>query len=447
MESLPWKITVLSDLGGDPAPPLRVRAADLGERLREIGASAAVPVPGKGMVTLTPSSLDDLAPGALRKRLGLTGDDGGALDAVLHAPALQQLEAAWRGLARLLSEAGEDVAVEVASVSRASLAEHLRETVLAPGMLSDAPPTLLLLDYDFTHKAADLALMREVAAVAKVLQAPAVAAAGAGFFDMRHLAHVLTLPDMVGRLNDPAHAAWTAFQATEEARWFSLTLNRHLERAPYRTEDYAEGTTEAKPETFLWARGGWLVAAALARSARVFGHALDMSGGRGGRFESLPARAYPVAANETALLSTEVPMPDMKAQELSRAAFTPVIGQLRAGTAMIPIAVTVSRLAPGRLTVEGMLAHQITAGRIARFCGNLLDAMPGGSPEEVATFFRDELSKFLGPLGGDEAVAVKATSVEGPEGPRAMAEIQVRSAVPLEGKPITFTFLLPVERD
>jgi type VI secretion system protein ImpC len=445
MKSLPWKITVLSDLGGHPAPPVRVCAEDLDERLRSVGVSAAVPVPGKGTTTLTPASLEDLSPAALRRTLGAV--EGGPLDAMLHAPALQQLEAAWRGLARLLAEAGNDVEVEIASVPRASLAEHLRETVLTPGLSSDSPPTLLLLDFDFTHKPADLALMRELAGMAKLLQAPAVAAAGAGFFDLRHLAHVLTLPDMLGRLNDPAHAGWTAFQATEEARWFSLTINRHLERAPYLTEDYAEGVAEAKPETFLWARGGWLVAAALARSVRAFGHALDVSGGRGGRFDNLPVRPYPVAANETALLSTEVPMPDMKAQELSRAAFTPVIGQLRAGTAMIPIAVTVSRLAPGRLTVEGALAHQITAGRLARFCGVLLDAMPAGSPEEIAAYFRGELGAFLGPLGGDEAVSVAVTSAEGAEGPRAMAEIQIRSAVPLEGKPLSFTFLLPLERD
>jgi hypothetical protein len=427
MKALPWKITVLSDLGGRPAPPVRVRAEDLDARLREMEASAAVPVPGKGTVPLAPSSLDDLAPDALRKALGLPAADGAALDAVLHAPSLQQLEAAWRGLARLLAETGEEVEVSVASVPRAALAAHLREAVLGPGMESEAPPTLLVLDYDFTHKAGDLALLRELATMAKALQAPAVAAASAGFFDLRHLAHVLTLPDMPARLNDAAHAGWTAFQATEEARWIALTLNRHLERAPYRTDDYAEGCTEAKPEAFLWARGVWLVAAALARSARTHGHALDMSGGRGGRFENLPVRPYPVSANETAPLPTEVPLPDMKAQEISRAAFTPVVGQLRGGAAMIPIAVTVSRLAPNRLTVEGLLAHQVTAGRLARFCGNLLDAMPAGSPDEIAVFFRDELGDFLGPLG--------------------MAEIEVRSAVPLEGKPLTFTFLLPLTNE
>ena len=444
MKPLPWKITVFSDLGGRSDPPVRVRADDLDERLHAMGVSAAIPVPGKGTATLSPESLDDLSPRALRDFLGVSGE---ALDAVLHAPAFQGLEAAWRGLARLTAEAGDEVSVEVASAPRGSLAERLRETVLGPGLSTDAPPTLLVLDYDFTHKPADLALLREIAGMAKVLQAPAVAAASAGFFDLRHLAHVLTLPDMVGRLNDPAHAGWTAFQATEEARWLALTLNRYLERAPYRGEDHTEAATVAKPETYLWARGGWLVAAALARSARAHGHALDMSGGRGGRFDGLPVRDYPVSANETASLATEVPIPDMKSQELSRAAFTPLVGQLRGGAVVVPIAVSVSRLGPGRLTVEGTLAYQITAGRLARFCGNLLDAAPGGSPDDVAAFFRESLSAFLGPVGGEDAVTVTPTTAESPEGPRPMAEIQVRSAVPLEGKPISFTFLLPLERD
>jgi len=444
MKALPWKITVLSDLGGEPAAPVPVTSGDLDQRLRAMGVSAAIPVPGKGTSTLSPGSLADLAPAALQEFLGASGE---ALDAVLHAPPFQNLEAAWRGLIRLTAAAGDAVAVEVASVPRGKLVQHLRETVFEPGLASDAPPTLLVLDYDFTHKAGDLAVLREAAGMAKVLQAPVVAAAGAGFFDLRHLAHVLTLPDMLGRLNDAAHAGWTAFQATEEARWTALTLNRYLERAPYREDAHTETVSEAKPETFLWARGGWLVAAALARSARAHGHALDMSGGRGGRFEDLPVRPYPVSANETAPLATEVPLPDMKAQELSRAAFTPVVGQLRGRVAMVSIAVSVSRLAPGRLTVEGTLAYQITAGRLARFCGNLLDAAPAGSPEAVVAFFRESLTEFLGGLGGADAVTVTETTAEGPAGPRPMAEIQVRPVVPVEGKPISFTFLLPLGQD
>ncbi len=443
MKALPWKIVVAADLGAEPGPPVPVTAAGLDDTLRTLGVSAGIPVPGQGTGTLTPESLADLEPAALRQFPGVSGE---ALDAVLHAPALQRLEAAWRGLRFLLAETGDAVKVEVMSAPRKDLAALLREHVLGPGLESDAPPTLLLLDYDFTHKAGDLALLGELAGMAKVLQAPLVAAADAGFFDFRHLSHVLALPDMLNRLGDPAHAGWQAFQATEEARWVCLTLNRWLMRAPHEDGDYRESVSEAKPESRLWGRGGWLVAAAAARSARAHGHALDLSGGRGGRFDGLPVRDYPTAANETSPLATEVPIPDMKAQELSRAAFTPLVGQVRGNAVVVPIAVTVSRLSPGRLTVEGTLAYQVTAGRLARFCGNLLDAVPGGPPEAGAAFFREALGGFLEGLGGGDAVTVTPTSVEGEDGPQPVAEIKIEPAVPLEGKRISFTFMLPLAR-
>jgi hypothetical protein len=92
----------------------------------------------------------------------------------------------------------------------------------------------------------------------------------------------------------------------------------------------------------------------------------------------------------------------MQMIELSRSAFTPIGGPLRSDTVLVPMAVTLSRLTPGRLTVEGTLAYQITAGRLAQFCGRLLDEMPSGSAEGAATFVAGEMQKFLGPLAGEQ---------------------------------------------
>jgi hypothetical protein len=250
---------------------------------------------------------------------------------------------------------------------------------------------------------------------------------------MRYLVQAIGLPDLVARLNDPAHAPWCTFQATEPARWVALTLNRYLQRAPYTAEAgaHAEGVTESNPDTYLWGRGVWLMAAAVARSVREQGHAFALAGAQGGRFDGLPTRAFPTKANVTAPLATEVALSEMQMAELHRAAFTPIVGPLRSDVALIPMAVTTFRLRPGKLTVEGTLAYQISAARLAQFCGQLLDAMPASGAGESADWLRRELTGYLGTLAGEkpeEAVSVEVRDVEIEGASVPMAEVRVHAA-------------------
>ncbi len=455
MKPLPWRIVAVTDLGIDPGRTAPVARETLGRDLAAVSGAVEIPgavnAPGPGgPVKLAFGSTADFAPSAVAARLAEAsgGSDPDAagnddLDAVLHHPLFQRRESAWRGLELLLAETGDTVAVEVLSTPREKLLERIRELVVDPGIRTDEPPTLVLLDFDFTHRPGDLALLKSLSDLAMEVQAPVVAAGTPAFFDFRHMAHVLALSDFKEKLTDPAHAGFRDFQAGEGARWVCLTLNRYLQRSPYAEEGgYRESVSESRPESFLWGRGVWLVGAAVARSARLHGHGFDLAGPQGGRFAGLGTRAYPVAANQTAPLSTEVPLPDMKAQELSRAAFTPLVGQLRSDVAVLPMVVTVSRLAPGRLTVEGTLAYQITASRLAQFCSNLLGAVPAGGDSETRTFITEALTGFLGSLAGDDAASAVQVTVAG-GGPRT-AEVHIRPAVPLEGKDIEFAFVLPL---
>ena len=449
MKPLGWKIVVVTDVGVDSGTRQRVTPADAETWLATLGATANVPpkdgAPAVKMPITGPASF---TPAAVSTWLGVNGGAStpAAVDAVLHHPSFQRAESAYHGMKRLLGEAGDRVEVFVASMPRKNLAARFREVVFLPEYHEAEPPSLLLLDYDFGYKGDDVATLQELGGMAKVLQAPVVAHAAAGFFDLRFLVQVVSLGELLPRLMDAGHQGWKTFQATDPARWICLTMNRWLARAPH-TGDHTERCVESEPDTYLWARGAWLAAAAVARSAVTYGHGLAIAGAQGGKFEHVATRAYPSKANQTSPLATEVPFSEMQTMELMRAGFAPLIAPMGGDFVMVASAMTIFRLKPATPTIEGTLAYQLLAGRLAQTCARMLDAMPGGAAAGAITFVRDSLLEFLGPLAGDapdQAVVVTPQEIEQDGQKVPMAHVKVAPRVMLEGKPADFEFMLPL---
>ena len=417
MSVLPWRILVITHLGADSGKPASVSANTANAWFDSLAL---------------PTTLSALAPA---HQLA-AGAAGSALDAFLHEPARQRIEAASRGLALLLAHAGEAVRVEIMSVPEGALVERFREAAHAAGQSGQPPLTLVVLDRDFTHKAADLGTLGALAGIAAEVQVPIVANAGAGFFDLRFLVQAAAVQDIAKRLVDSAHSGWQAFQQSEDARWVCLTLNRFLLREPWKLEAYSETCAESNPESYLWGRGIWLVAAAVARSVRAHGHALDISG-TGGRFDGLPTRAFPVISNETKALATEVPFTDTQSLELTHAAFTPLTGGLDRPSVLLSMVVTAHRYGTSRLTVEGTLGYQLTAARLALVCGDAADSTDtSGAGGQVAESLRLKLSgEFAGMLGDKgEGLTVEVLEADADIDVPRRAAVTLRPALILEGK-------------
>lgn len=112
MSQLPWRILVVTDLGVDGREPATVTTDTLAAWFAS--QLASITLPGSG--SLAVGSIEALSPAALRD----AGVDASLLDAVLHDPRTQRLEAAWRGLAFLLQHAGGPVRVEALSLPKAA---------------------------------------------------------------------------------------------------------------------------------------------------------------------------------------------------------------------------------------------------------------------------------------------------------------------------------------
>ncbi|MFH1143529.1 MAG: type VI secretion system contractile sheath large subunit [Candidatus Eisenbacteria bacterium] len=475
MQPAPWNMIVLTDLGADHDGRIAVDPGAPGDWLGRLDARVAVKPRAASHAAaaweLRLSGREAFEARAIVERLphadATTGAPAELLDAVLQNGDFRRIESAYRGIS-LIGEHGADaLAVEVISVARRALSERFRDRVYQPALDGEiASPTAVLLDFDFSHQATDLALLQELAAMAAEIPCPIVAAASPALFGMRYWAHVAGIAELASPWMDAGHALWREFQASESARWVALTMNRYLQRAPVEVEGlgYREPVDEARPETFLWGRGIWLVGAALARSIRAHGHALDLAG-RGGMFTGLPSRSYP-HMGEPVALAAETPLPEMKASEVAWAGLTPVVGVLRQDAVVLPMVVTLFRLKPGRLTIEGTLAYQITAARIAQSLNEILGQMPR-ERNDAPGFLQAQLTEALGVLlEGDPSETLQigwskgeaSTTEEAATGmtgsardagtPSAVSspellEIRVRPARPLEGKQAEFVYRLP----
>ncbi len=435
MNPMGWRFVVVADVGLASKDAVRVPAGDGNAILAALKPSAEI-----NGARVEFASEGAFAPAAL----------GATPDASLHHPAFQRVESLFRGLQLLMQHAGAGIQVDVVSSTQKELVARFQEAVFEPEMkeLRNPPLGLVLLDYDFSHQSGDLSALSQVAEMCKVAQAPLIAAASPAFFGLKQLNLLTKLTDVPQRLHDGAHGAWVAFQKSELARWTTLTVNRWLQRAPYTAEKggHAEAIDPAKPESYLWGRGGWIAAAAIARSIAQHGHALDASGARSGGFTGLATRPYFKVANKPTPLSTEVEISDELSQELSRGAFLPLSGRTGSDVVMIPILVNTYRAAPGRLTVSGTLGYQMMAGRLAQLCAFLMDEIPAG--DAGPAFLKQELTSFLGPLGGKDpskAVLVEPVTAKGPDGnPVKVAQITVQPEARIESMEFKFVFQLPL---
>jgi type VI secretion system protein ImpC len=197
---------------------------------------------------------------------------GRELRAVLHHPRFRALEAAWRGLDRLVRDvAGEErVAIRVLDLPKAELARDLAggDEPAVLRLLGEAGAAAIVADYAFGAHEVDLALLEVLAAVAAQLGAPLLAAAAPsllGLEDFRDLG-------AGGRTGGRAPAAgWRQLRASEAGSSVALCLPRLLLRLPYGAASdpvagfaFEEVASPGEHTAYLWGGAPLAVAAALA---------------------------------------------------------------------------------------------------------------------------------------------------------------------------------------
>jgi len=384
---LPFVTGVLADLSGRPAAPPR-RVADRGfveidrgnfdARMAAIRPRLAFAVPnalsghGDLEVELNFASMADFSPAgvarqvpSLRALLEARGKHEEAsparaeldrrlalqLNSILHADDFQRLEATWRGVRYLVTEAPADelLRIKVLDIRKSELARTLTRFKGAGwdqspifrmidrdgyGTSGAAPFGCLVADYAFDHGPGDVEILDGMARICGAAHAPLLAAASPGVMHMDSWQELPVPRDLSKIFQTLEHDAWRALRASENARYLALALPRFLARAPYRPDEvsidgfpFEEDTGDLDHGRFVWANPAYLMAVNVHWSFKTYGWCTHLSGVQGGgAVEGLPLVTQPDGHGGIATLCpTEIAIDDRREAELAHNGFAALV--------------------------------------------------------------------------------------------------------------------------
>ena len=276
---------------------------------------------------------------------------GAQLNAILHAPDFQALEATWRGLHMLVRAAPKDqgVKIRVLNIGKRELARNLRKFRgqawdQSPafrriydeefGQLGGEPFGALIGDYTFDHHPDNVALLSDLAMIAAAAHAPLLVAAAPALLQMESWAEVANPRDLVRIMGTPDYVAWRALRDQQDARYVGLCMPRFLARLPYGAATdqldaftFEEDTEGVDTSCLLWANPAWAFGANLARAFAEYGWCARIRGiDRGGVVEGLPVLHHPTADGDTDRRTvTEICISERREAELAACGLIPLV--------------------------------------------------------------------------------------------------------------------------
>jgi type VI secretion system protein ImpC len=229
---------------------------------------------------------------------------------ILHAAAFQALEAAWRGVDRLVRglELGAELQLWLLDVSgdelrqdlqrhRDDLAASALHALLHPAAGADAESfALLVLDQVVGPDAEDLQTLAALGALAARAGAPLLAGAAPALAGAASGAE-LAEPRRWRADDDETLAWWQALRTAPMAPWIGLVLPRVLMRLPYgaATDPVTRFAFDEMPpgrphEAYLWGSAAPALALLAGQAFQQQGWALDLSEAL--ELDDLPSHVY-----------------------------------------------------------------------------------------------------------------------------------------------------------
>src|SRR5271166_899164 len=273
------------------------------------------------------------------------------MNEILHAPEFQKMESTWRGLHYLVfnSETDAQLKIHVMNVSKNELYRNLRNYPGARwdqsplfkkvyeseyGQLGGQPYGCLIGDYEFSHQAPDIQLMRDLSKIAGAAHAPFFAAADPTLMGMDSWTELMNPRDLSKLFDTPDYAAWRGLRDAEDSKYLGLCMPRVLSRVPYGAksepvEEFAfeEDTDGHKGEKYAWMSSAYAMAANVNRAFKEYGWCARIRGVQsGGEVINLPTHTFPTDDGGVDLkCPTEIAITDRREHELAKSGLIPLI--------------------------------------------------------------------------------------------------------------------------
>ena len=273
------------------------------------------------------------------------------INAILHAPAFQALEATWRGLHMLVRRADRDAGAKIKlfNVTKRELGRTLRKFRgnawdQSPifhriyeeefGQFGGEPYGLLIGDYSFDQRPEDVALLSDIAMIAAAAHVPFISAAAPALLQMESWAEVANPRDLARIFLTPEYVGWRALREQEDTRYVGLCMPRFLLRLPYGTTTdpldnlaFEEKTDGPDTSCLLWGNPAYAFGANVVSAFVAYGWCVRIRGiDRGGVVEDLPVLHHPTAdGNVDRRTVTEICLSERRDAELSSCGLIPLV--------------------------------------------------------------------------------------------------------------------------
>ena len=224
---------------------------------------------------------------------------GVQLDAVLHHPRLQQIEASWRGLSylvdrleatrggegppvkiRVLDASWKDVSRDIERAAEFDQSQIFKKVYDAEfGTPGGEPYGLLLGDYEVSHRpfpghpTSDIAALDGLSHVAAAAFAPLVVGGHPGLLGLDRFSELDQPIDLARNFQQIEYVRWNSLRKSEDSRFLAITMPRILMREPYDDDGtrrgafpYQEDMSGDEGRTRLWGTAVYLFGGVVVRA-------------------------------------------------------------------------------------------------------------------------------------------------------------------------------------
>lgn len=275
------------------------------------------------------------------------------VDAIIHDPRFQRLEASWRGVAWLISlaEGTREIKVFVLTISWSAIVRDFERAIEFDqsslfdkiytqcfDMPGGEPFGLIVADFEPSHHPRDVATLRQLAVVAAAAFSPIVLGCPPRLFELERFSRLGPHMDFTFTFNKTEYRGWQSMRKIEDSRFLGMVLPPVLMRLPYACDGtradgfvYRESVEAPDGADYLWGSGAFAFAGVTIRSFATYGWLADLRGVHGdgtggGLVDRLPAPFYATDRPGIALRSPlEVAIAEQHERELAELGFIPIV--------------------------------------------------------------------------------------------------------------------------
>ncbi|RJF92737.1 type VI secretion system contractile sheath large subunit [Noviherbaspirillum saxi] len=350
------------------------------------------------------------------------------LNAIMHHPEFQKLEASWRGLHDMVmgTETGPTLKLRLLNVSKKELLKDLETAVDHDmsmlfkkvyeeeyGTFGGNPYSLLIGDYYFGRHPQDIALLQRLSKVAAAAHAPFISAAAPSLFDMGEFTELGVPRDMSKIFESAELASWRGFRETEDSRYVALVLPRYAARLPYGAKtspvesfNFEEEVNGKDHSKYLWANSAYQLGLRITDAYAKHSWTTAIRGVEGGgKIAGMTAHTYKTDEGDVVLkCPTEVTITDRREKELNDLGFIAAVNSKGSDFAAFFGGQTVNKpklynldSANANAALSSRLPYVLAASRFAHYIKVIMRDKVGSfqTRQSVETYLNNWLSSYV----------------------------------------------------